>query len=352
MYRRKMTSRSKQRLFSLLLISSLLVIFLASLLVPTVQAKTYVIRDGERTITYTSFQRDPVQVLDEAGLDLGEYDSYTTQPLENGESIVVQRIQNITVTYHGQTMHVTTFGETVGELLLRLDLDITGEDMVSHDMDTKTWDGMELWIDRKITVSETYATTIAHGETYCADAAVPEGTEEVLIPGADGELLCSADVTYVNGREVERKILSETMTRAPVTQVVGVGIGKDPEPDDPKAMPQISDGFIRLPTGEVLTYSGTDTIRATAYTHTDEGCDFDTATGTIVRRGTVAVDPRYIPYGTRMFIVSNDGAYICGICVAEDCGGDIKGDRMDIYFPTYEECRQFGRRVCTIYYLS
>ena len=76
-----------------------------------------------------------------------------------------------------------------------------------------------------------------------------------------------------------------------------------------------------------------------------------TATGTTVHWGTVAVDPRYIPYGTRMFIVSNDG-YVYGIAVAEDCGGDIKGDRMDLYMPTYEQCIQFGRRTCTIYYLG
>ena len=46
------------------------------------------------------------------------------------------------------------------------------------------------------------------------------------------------------------------------------------------------------------------------------------------------------------------GAYVYGIAVAEDCGGDIKGDRMDLYFPTFNECIQFGRRVCTIYFLD
>ena len=352
MCRRRITSRAKQRMFSVLLMGFLTVILLISLIAPSAQARNYVIRDGTRTITYTSFRRDPARVLDEAGLDLGEYDTYTTEPMEDGEAILVQRLQNITVVYHGQTAIVTTFGETVGELLLWLNLNVTGEDVVSHDLDDQTYDGMELWIGRELTVSETYTTAVAHGVSYCQDASVPEGTEAVLIPGSDGELLCQAEVTYVNGREVNRQIRSETMTRAPVTEIVSRGTKLPESPSDPEAMPEIGEGYIKLPSGEILTYSGTDTIRATAYTHTDAGCDFDTATGTIVHKGTVAVDPRYIPYGTRMFIVSNDGAYICGICVAEDCGGDIKGDRMDIYFPTYEECRQFGRRVCTIYYLS
>ena len=178
------------------------------------------------------------------------------------------------------------------------------------------------------------------------------GIQEVLTLGADGELLCTADVLYVNGEEVERAVLSETVTRAPVAEIIAIGTGVDGEASAPDAMPVIADGYITLPTGEVLTYSDTATIRATAYTHTDAGCDMTTYTGTTVHKGTVAVDPRYIPYGTRMFIVSNDGAYVYGISVAEDCGGDIKGDRMDLYFPPFDECIQFGRRVCTIYFLD
>jgi 3D (Asp-Asp-Asp) domain-containing protein len=53
-----------------------------------------------------------------------------------------------------------------------------------------------------------------------------------------------------------------------------------------------------------------------------------------------------------MFIVSNDGSYVYGIATAEDCGGAIKGDRVDLYMPTYGECIAFGRRGCTIYFLG
>ena len=77
-----------------------------------------------------------------------------------------------------------------------------------------------------------------------------------------------------------------------------------------------------------------------------------TATMTVVHIGTIAVDPRVIPYGTRMFIVSNDGEYIYGVSTAEDCGGAIKGKRIDLYYPTLWECNQFGVRDCTIYFLG
>lgn len=64
-----------------------------------------------------------------------------------------------------------------------------------------------------------------------------------------------------------------------------------------------------------------------------------TATGTVPRPyRTVAVDPQVIPYGTILYI---EGV---GEVVAEDCGGAIKGQRLDIYLPSEGECVQWGRQ--------
>ena len=67
-----------------------------------------------------------------------------------------------------------------------------------------------------------------------------------------------------------------------------------------------------------------------------------TASGTKATQGrTVAVDPRYITYGTKIII---DGhTYI-----AEDCGGCIKGNRLDIFFDSHEEALEFGRQIKTV----
>lgn len=353
MYRRKITSRTKQRLFCGFLVGFLSMILVLSVAAPIAQARTYVITDGDRVVTYTTFATDPAEILDQAGVALNEEDAFTTQPTLEGEAITVQRCQTVTVMYHGTAMTTTTFGETAGELLTRLNLEVSGEDVVSHGMDTETYDGMVLRIDRVITVPQTYTSTIPHSTYRCNDASVPEGLEEVLTEGVDGELLCTADITYINGEESQRKVLSERVTKAPVAEVIGIGTAqKETVPADPYGLPEISDGYIKLPTGEVLTYTDTATIRATAYTHTDVGCDFTTSTGTKVHRGTVAVDPRYIPYGTKMFIMASDGSYVYGLATAEDCGGDIKGDRMDLYLPTHEACMEFGRRVCTLYFLG
>ncbi|MGL5348717.1 MAG: 3D domain-containing protein [Peptostreptococcaceae bacterium] len=64
-----------------------------------------------------------------------------------------------------------------------------------------------------------------------------------------------------------------------------------------------------------------------------------TATGTVPKWGTIAVDPSVIPYGTKVYIPMFDKVFI-----AEDCGGAIKGNKIDIFMNSAEETKNFGRR--------
>lgn len=67
-----------------------------------------------------------------------------------------------------------------------------------------------------------------------------------------------------------------------------------------------------------------------------EGWGNSTSTGAIATQGrTIAVDPKVIPYGTK--IVIDGHTYI-----AEDCGGAIKGNRIDVYFDNHQEALEFG----------
>ena len=332
------------------LLSLILVVSVTALLSQTAFATTYVINDGDRVVTYTTFATDPAEVLGRAGVPLEEYDTYTTEATDREATITISRAQRITIHNRGETILATSCGETVGQLLQRLGIALTDADVLSRDQQEEIFDGMELSIDRIITCRETFSATVPHETQYRNDETLPQGTQRILSEGQDGELLRAADVTYVNGMETHRSVRSETVLRNPVTEIVAVGCAEPGE--GTKDVPVIGDGYITLPTGEVLTYTHSDTVEATAYTHTDAGCDMTTATGTRVRWGTVAVDPTRIPYGTRMFIIANDGSYVYGIATAEDCGGDIKGDRMDLYMPTYQQCREFGRRRCTLYFLG
>jgi 3D (Asp-Asp-Asp) domain-containing protein len=79
---------------------------------------------------------------------------------------------------------------------------------------------------------------------------------------------------------------------------------------------------------------------ASGYSANDpsQGTNNITATGKEIRQGMVAVDPKVIPFGTRIEIKD------MGMFVAEDTGGKIKGNRIDIYFDSKEEAKKFGMR--------
>ena len=68
--------------------------------------------------------------------------------------------------------------------------------------------------------------------------------------------------------------------------------------------------------------------------------------------GTVAVDPKVIPYYTKMFIQTTNGRRVYGMGTALDCGGAIKGNIVDLWFPTKADCYSWGRRNVTVYILD
>ena len=105
--------------------------------------------------------------------------------------------------------------------------------------------------------------------------------------------------------------------------------------------------------GVPKNYSRKLTGRATAYCSTEPGGN-RTATGKEAQVGYIAVNPRIIPYGTKMYIKTADNRYIYGCAVAEDTGGFINWSNppiADLYFDTEAECYQFGIRNIEIYIL-
>lgn len=338
---------SLSRILAMLLV----VICLVGALSQTAQAATtYVITDGDAVTVHKTYASDPAKVLKEAGVDLSADDVYTTESVDGVSEIKVQRLQTILVYYGEQVFEVSSFGETLQELLVRLGILVNDSVAVSMPLDTMTYNGMEVRVDTIGQSTESYTVEVPFETVYCDDPTLPLGEEKILVTGKPGQTFCTANVSYVNGRETERNVFEQTVLVEPVSQVVAVGTGeKVGEVND---QPIIGNGVIVLPSGEVLTYTKKDTFLATAYTHMDAGCDEYTANGTRVKWGVVAVDPEVIPYGTRMFIVSNDGKYIYGLSTAEDCGGAIINKRLDLYMPTLEEAFQFGRRNCTVYFLG
>lgn len=97
-------------------------------------------------------------------------------------------------------------------------------------------------------------------------------------------------------------------------------------------------------TGKTLT------MRATAYTAYCEGCSGVTANGTDIRANpnlkVIAVDPRVIPLGTRVWVEGY------GEAIAADTGGAIKGNKIDVFIPTEGQARQWGVKHVTVKILN
>ena len=63
-----------------------------------------------------------------------------------------------------------------------------------------------------------------------------------------------------------------------------------------------------------------------------------TSSGKKVSQGTLAADTRFFPYGTKLYIEG------LGVFEVQDTGGDIKGNRLDIWFENLDEAIKFGRQ--------
>ena len=87
-------------------------------------------------------------------------------------------------------------------------------------------------------------------------------------------------------------------------------------------------------------------VEATAYSSMEPGMSAYTATGTLCRYGVIATDPSFIPLGTRVYIPGY------GYAVAEDTGGAIIGNKIDVAFDSVGECYEFGRQWIDLYILE
>lgn len=348
-----------RRLLALLLMVGVL----TALLSQTAFAQnSYMITDGDHVTMHQSYSTDPDVVLDEAGIELSEEDTYTTSYNDGVSRIDIQRMQLVTVNIRGERNVIGTYGETVQQLLDRLGVVLSPNDTLSCALEEESFDGMYVEVVLRREEFVEYDSPIAFETNYFEDLTLDEGEEIVLTEGVEGLVHRREQIVYENGIEVARLTLEETVITEPVNALVVRGPQSvlREQPDAPEYVAPtseevstastISGGTITTAGGTSYTYSDTLTVTCTAYSC--EGYTGITATGTVARVGAVAVDPRYIPLGTKMYIVSNDGQYVYGYCVAEDTGGSIKGMKIDLYFDTVAECWDFGVRTCTVYVIE
>ena len=104
--------------------------------------------------------------------------------------------------------------------------------------------------------------------------------------------------------------------------------------------------------GQPLEYKKLYTGKCTAYYNPNGNL---TASGRKFMPGHIAVNPKQIPYGTKMYVVSPSGEFVYGYCIAADTGGfatNGSGTLVDLAFWTRSECYNFGRRTMNVYVLE
>ena len=224
-------------------------------------------------------------------------------------------------------------GDTVGDLLDARGVELGEYDAVLPGEDTVLSDGMSVAVTRAELVTETYTEVIPRTRNMIANEYIPKGEERVISEGKDGVRTVTCTVLRRGGQEIERTVVASSVTVAPVADTVEYGPG----------------GTLTAPDGTTVEWSHKIDGEATAYT-TERQSWKRTRSGTIARVGAIAVDPNTIPLGSVVYIEGQGWTY--GLSSCEDTGGAIKGNIVDLFFNTWNECIQFGRRSCTIYVIS
>ncbi len=174
----------------------------------------------------------------------------------------------------------------------------------------------------KSVFSEEY---IPYETVYKDVQTIPKGTTKTYKNGINGTRTSEYLVKYVNGTETDRTFVGKTET-APTNAIVYRGIG----------------GTVNIG-GVIYNYSYRLEVQSTYYT----GGGI-TATGLPASEEVIAVDPRVIPYGTKVYI-----PYVGNIRIAADTGGAVRGNTIDVYLNEDNPlCKGYGRRTFTVYILE
>ena len=244
----------------------------------------------------------------------------TASAYENNKNI------SVIINLDGVPRMVSTEKETVGELLDTIDELVNTEyDLESLTEQTELTDNMVIdlssFCEKTVTTTKQIDFKTAVKET----SALKEGEDRVTQEGSNGVRTITYQKEYQGGNEISSTLVEDKVTKEPVNKIIEKGVKN-----------AIS-GY---------QYAYAINVSATGYTPYDAGCNGITATGTKATKGVIAVDPRVIPLGTKVFIPGY------GEAIAADTGGAIKGNKIDLCYTSKSEAFAWGRRPATVYVLK
>lgn len=245
---------------------------------------------------------------------------------------------------NGTVKTYKTSCKTVKELLRDLKIKVDDDDIVIPDLDT------ELKSEGKINIIKVDVKVIEK-EVEAPFKTIKKKNKElshkqskILVQGVNGKNKVKCKEYYAGDKLIKEEVIHVETIVKPIDQVFEEGT-KDVFTNDRgdftarKAIKMVATAYEAGP-------------RSTGKRPGDKGYGI-TASGARAKRGTVAVDPRVIPLGTKLYIKSlTPGVPDYGFAIAQDTGGAIKGNKIDLFMDTVWECLQFGRRPVMVYILK
>lgn len=344
---RNTTKEVTQRFFSN--IPKIVFVFSLILLCTTVlifsMKKTITVAIGNDIIEITTLKGTLGETLEKNGITIGKKDKVSMNldtPVEDGQSIKITKAVNVKLKADGQEKEILTAENNIGDMLSTEGITMNELDKITPALDTKIQDGLQVDIVRVTEKVVDEVHPVDYATDYTKSNEIEEGVEKVLQEGKKGERLVSTKIVYEDGKEVSKQVIKDEVTKEPVKQLVAQGTLGVYRP---------SRGGGR-DAGTSFNYSKVLDLTATAYTASCSGVyGALTATGTVPKRdangySTIAVDPSVIPLGSKVYIEGY------GYAIAEDTGGAIKGNKIDIFVNDHSEAVNWGVRSVKLYVLK
>ena len=283
--------------------------------------------DGLTKQLQTNLEK-PEKIIAEAGFVLAANDSYRiaggNKNVQDGSVIEVIRAKKFVVFHNNQENIYSSTKATVGEALKSIGI-VYYKEKVYPEPQTPLSENLQIFVAGKNEELCLTDRALAAPLEYVDDSSLAYGTEKVRQEGKAGsEKLISLKARHKDG-SVSTKELGKSIVEQPVKKIVQKGTAKS----------------VWTPNG-YKRYSKLLQCQATAYTATGN----NTALGFAPYEGIVAVDPRYIPLYTKLYIPGY------GMAMAGDTGGDMVGSRIDLYFSSYSRAIEWGRRDVDVYILE
>ena len=230
-------------------------------------------------------------------------------PITGMDEVELVDSQEITIQLANETLVSKTSASTIGETLSEAGIALQGLDYSSPGVNDPVPENGQIQVIR-VREEQFLESEPIPFETESQPVADLEIDNRSLVqPGIFGLNTKRVRVRYEDDQEISRQVEDEYVSQPPQTEIIGYGT---------KIVPRTLD----TPGGQI-TYWRALEMYAVSYNVTSNG-GYGTATGVPLAKGVAAIDPRYIPYGTRMYVPGY------GEALAADTGGGINGRMIDL----------------------